>query len=286
MIQIGAIVDNKYKVIAVCSNSGGMGTILFVEDLSNITSFRLVLKYCKDNVPESIYRFCRETRYLDKFQGNSKVVQIYDSNLEHNPPYFVMPYYPDGDLKNIAESLVSNVQLQEETFYRMIDCISELHTQGYQHRDIKPENFMRDGNDIIVSDLGLTKAIGGGTTFTGSSKSWGTYDYMPPEFHDGDFREASPPSDIFMLGKSFYWLLTKRSPLFLRETGLNSAIFQVIEKCCHNDKDRRYQTLSELKRALTVTFDIILNRVSGDAPVVSFMRSHQQSTFLIRSLFL
>jgi serine/threonine protein kinase len=262
MIQIGAIVDNKYKVIAVCSNSGGMGTILFVEDLSNTTSFRLVLKYCKDNVPESIHRFCRETRYLDKFKGSSKVVQIYDSNLEHNPPYFVMPYYPDGDLKNIAESLESNVQLQEEIFYKMIDCISELHTQGYQHRDIKPENFLRNGDDIIVSDLGLAKAVGAGTTFTRSSESWGTEDYIPPEFYIGDFKDASPPSDIFMLGKSFYCLLTKRTPRYLHSYGLNPAIFHVIENCCHLDKDKRYQTLPELKKALILAFDIILNRVS------------------------
>ena len=146
MIQIGDIVDNKYKVIDVCSNSGGMGTILFVEDLGNKLPFRLVLKYCKENIPEATQRFSREIRNLDNFKGNSKVLQIHDSNLEHNPPYFVMQYYPDGDLKNIAKSLVSNVQLQEETFYKMIDCISELHTQGYQHRDIKPENFLGTGS--------------------------------------------------------------------------------------------------------------------------------------------
>ena len=98
MIQLGTIVDNKYKVIDVCSNSGGMGEILFVEDLGDIPPFRLVLKYCKKNIPEAIQRFSREIRNLDNFKGNSKVLQIYDSNLEHDPPYFVMPYYPDGDL--------------------------------------------------------------------------------------------------------------------------------------------------------------------------------------------
>ena len=210
MIQIGDIVDNKYKVIDVCSNSGGMGTILFVEDLGNKLPFRLVLKYCKENILEATQRFSREIRNLDNFKGNSKVLQIHDSNLEHNPPYFVMQYYPDGDLKNIAKSLVSNVQLQEETFYKMIDCISELHTQGYQHRDIKPENFLRNGDYIIVSDLGLAKAVGAGTTFTRSSESWGSEDYIPPEFDIGDFKDANPPSDIFMLGKSFYFLLTQR----------------------------------------------------------------------------
>ncbi len=145
----------------------------------------------------------------------------------------------------------------------MIDCISELHLEGYQHRDIKPQNFLMDRSNIIVSDFGLAKAMGAGTTFTMSHAYWGTYGYMPPEFMSGDFKTASPPSDIFMLGKSFYWLLTKREPSYINDQGLHPAIFHIIEKCCHPSKDKRYQTLPELKQDLSLTFDVILNRASG-----------------------
>ena len=65
MLQAGDIVDNKYKV----TDSGGMGTILFIESLIENPSFRLVLKYCKETTQESIQRFCREIRYLNKLKG-------------------------------------------------------------------------------------------------------------------------------------------------------------------------------------------------------------------------
>ncbi|MBD2602821.1 MULTISPECIES: serine/threonine protein kinase [Microcystis] len=263
MLQVGDIVDGKYKVTGLCSDSGGMGTILFVDALISNPPFQLVLKYCKDTDPEAIQRFCRETKYLGKFQGNSKVLQIYDSNIHHSPAYFVMQYYADGDLTKVADRLMNDIAYQEIVFYKMIDCIAELHQEGYQHRDIKPQNFLLNGSDVIVSDLGLAKAVGAGTTFTGSRDYWGTFGYMPPEFIDGDFKQASPPSDIFMLGKSFYWLLTKRDPLYLKDQNLHAAIFHVIERCCDHDKGKRYQSLAELKQDLNLAFDVILNRASG-----------------------
>lgn len=33
MLQTGDIIDKKYKVTDLCSDSGGMGTILFVDSL-------------------------------------------------------------------------------------------------------------------------------------------------------------------------------------------------------------------------------------------------------------
>ena len=262
-LKVGDIVDGRYQVTGLCSDSGGMGTILFVDALVSNPPFQLVLKYCKDADLEAIQRFCRETRYLGNFQGNPKVLHIYDSNLNNIPPYFVMQYYPDGDLTKVADDLISDIAYQEAIFYKMINCISELHQEGYQHRDIKPQNFLLNGSDVIVSDLGLAKAVGAGTTFTVSHDYGGTYGYMPPEFITGDFKQASPPSDIFMLGKSFYRLLTKRDPLYLNNQGLHPAIFHVIERCCDPDKGKRYQSLAELKQNLNLAFDVILNRASG-----------------------
>lgn len=263
MLQIGNVVDNKYKITGLCSDSGGMGTVLFVDSLSDNLPFKLVLKYCKDDNPESIQRFCRETLYLKNFEGNLKISQIYDSNLEHNPPYFVMQYYPDGDLTKICDDLINNVEYQEIIFHKMIDCISELHKKGCQHRDIKPQNFLRNGEDVIVSDLGLAKVVGAGTTFTVSNTYGGTDGYIPPEFYSGDFKNASPPSDIFMLGKSFYFLLTTRDVRYIDGKDVHPSVFHIIQKCCDSDKKKRYQNLFELKKDLDLAFAVILDRESG-----------------------
>ena len=92
LIETGDIIDDKYEVTGVCSDIGGMGRILFVKPLNPGILGRIVLKYCKATEEEDLRRFRREVRLLATFKGNSKVVQIIDQNLEHDPPYFAMRY--------------------------------------------------------------------------------------------------------------------------------------------------------------------------------------------------
>lgn len=180
MFVTGSVIDNRYKVEGVCSESGGMGVILFVLPLHTSLPHRVVLKYCRDNAEEQLARFRREVRVLASFEGNSRVVQIIAHNLEHDPPYFVMKYYPDGDIGCLSTTLQSSYEIQEDCFLQMIDCVQELHSRNKFHRDIKPANFLLDGRRIVVSDFGLATEIGSNTAFTRSSMWWGTHGYIPP----------------------------------------------------------------------------------------------------------
>lgn len=67
----------------------------------------------------------------------------------------------------------SSYGAQEKCFLQMIDCVQELHTKGEFHRDIKPQNFLVEGEQIVVSDFGLSMEIGSNTAFTRSSVFWG-----------------------------------------------------------------------------------------------------------------
>jgi hypothetical protein len=75
MIEKGDIIDSKYRVDGLCSDSGGMGAIVFVTPLRGGLPFRVVLKYCRDNNEEQLKRFSREVRLLRSFKGNSKLKQ-------------------------------------------------------------------------------------------------------------------------------------------------------------------------------------------------------------------
>ena len=265
MFSTGDIIDRKYTVNGVCSTNGGMGTILFVTALAHGFTNPLVLKYCRETEDEYVRRFRREIRLLREFAGKSKVIQVLDQNLEHDPPYYVMDYYPDGDLTTIQAALANDLPQQEAVFCQMIDCVAELHARGTFHRDVKPQNFLRDRGQIRVSDLGLSMEHGSQTAFTKSSQWWGTPGYLPPEFHTGGFAHADAAGDIFMLGKSFYVLLTGRQPMYVVGTGIPDALFHMLQKACNIDKARRYQTLAELKQAIVAVYDVLLGRVDGIA---------------------
>ncbi len=263
MFDKGDIIDNKYLVEGLCSSAGGMGTILFVTPVKNPPPFKLVLKYCKDTDDERVKRFRREVRLLKSFKGNSKIVQVFDHGLDHEPPYFVMKYYADGDLKGQSPHLQIFFEAQEKTFLKMIDCLQELHSRKVFHRDIKPENFLVDGEQIVVSDFGLTTEVGSDTAFTHSSMKWVTYGYSPPEFLDGSIKSGDAASDIFMLGKTMYAVLTLRDPTYLMEHDVPAAIFHVIDRCCSISKAHRYQSLADLKQSVVAAYDVLLERGGG-----------------------
>lgn len=263
MFDAGDVIDAKYIVDGVCSNAGGMGTVLFVTPRKNVSKFRVVLKYCKDTADEQLKRFRREVRLLASFKGNSKVVRIVDHNLDHDPPYFVMKFYEDGDLFKHAPTITQSLEAQEHVILQMIDCIQELHSRNEFHRDIKPQNFLLDGDQVVVSDFGLTTEIGSETGFTRSSVFWGTHGYIPPEFLTGGFKHADAAGDVFMLGKTIYVLLTQRDPLYLVSDNIPAPLFHIIERCCSIPKAQRYQSLAELRQSVVAAFDVLLGRAGG-----------------------
>lgn len=258
--EVEDTIDGRFEVAGICSDSGGMGRVLLVEDITGTLDGTLALKYCREESDEYVKRFRREVRLLKQFSGNSKVVNVLHSNTKHEPPYFVMKFYPDGDLTVQIDEIKENLEEQERIFNLMLDCIAELHANDVVHRDIKPQNFLVDGDGLVVSDFGLGMEPGSTSRFTSSSMFWGTQGYLPPEFQHGGFKHAEESSDIFMLGKSFYALATKQNPTYLMENEVNPALFHVIERACELDKSKRYRSLADLRQALTMAYDVMLGR--------------------------
>jgi serine/threonine protein kinase len=272
MADVQTLLDGKYVVHGQCSNAGGMGTLLFVTPLG-VDAPWLVLKLCKLTDPEMLARFRREVRVMQQFNGNSHVMPILDANLDHEPPYFVMPHFEHGDLSSKADIIRSNVEQIEIVFNRMIDCVAQLHDKGVLHRDIKPQNFLLGNGTLVISDLGLCSEHESMTAFTRSSQWAGTPGYLPPEYISGGFKDADASTDIFMLGKSFYALLSGRDPMYLVPDGLPPQLFPVLERCCTISKANRYQSLASLKQSLTAAFDVLLGRAVGPGKVYALLRA-------------
>lgn len=261
MYTSGDIIDGKYRVLSLCSDGGGMGAVLHVEAIENAPGFDIVLKYCRENSDEHVKRFRREVRMQESYKGNSRVLQIEDSNLDHDPPYFVMKYCAEGDLLSRAPVYRASPQELEQACLSMVDAVQELHSRNNFHRDIKPQNFLISEGSIVVSDFGLSMEVGSGTAFTKSSAFWGTPGFIPPEFLvPGGFKNADASGDIFMLGKTIYSIASGRDPLYLMPEGIPPPLYHVIERACSTQKLQRYQTLAELRQSIATAFDVILAR--------------------------
>ena len=265
------IIDDRFKVLEKDGKNrkcgeGGMGVVYFVDDLENEFDFEIVLKITKPDKSEYIARFKKEIKIMNKLSESTKIVKILYSNLDIENPYYVMRYFKNASVSKFFTSmrLKDDIALQQKVFIEMIDGIQEIHSQNKYHRDIKPENFLVDNEEnILVSDLGLAVDLNSDSSrLTQTGQYAGTDGFYPPEFrHDPKaFKYGDGKGDIYMLGKTFYSILTADTkPTDLDSSKVDDFIYHIIKKACEVKKEDRYQDLEELKSDLQKIFDYKLN---------------------------
>ncbi|KAK5651041.1 hypothetical protein OQA88_1063 [Cercophora sp. LCS_1] len=88
------------------------------------------------------------------------VIQVFE--LRETPEVMItMRYYRSG---SIAQAGIVAEEKFVTAFGQILDCLTHLHSKRVVHRDIKPENILFEPAPyfkVVVSDFGLSKAIGG-----------------------------------------------------------------------------------------------------------------------------
>jgi eukaryotic-like serine/threonine-protein kinase len=245
MLTSGDVIDNRY-IVEDKLGSGGFGTVL--KCLDSETDTHVALKYLSNTDKDSKKRFAREVRLMESIK-HENVMPIFEYNLEHKPPFFVMP---------LAQNIFSNNELlkREEDILYAFECICKgilaIHNAGATHRDINPNNILIINEVFAVSDLGLGKFENRDTTvLTQSYMMVGTEAYAAPEQYDvGGSRDADARTDIFQLGKTLYTLITKRPPVVLDFKLLPRGISYIVRKCTNQNPELRYQSVGHLLDAV------------------------------------
>lgn len=155
-------------------------------------------------------RFLKEARTLAKFNHPNivRVISVFEHN---NTAYMVMEYEQGKDLSYVYKSkeLFSEEELLD-IFIPVIDGLGLVHQEGFIHRDIKPSNiYIRDDQSPVLLDFGSARQSAGQTrTLT----SLVTYGYAPFEQYNEGQEKQGPWTDIYALGASLYFGITKTKP--------------------------------------------------------------------------
>lgn len=212
-VETGSILKNRYKILNHFS-SGGCGDLYLCCPLEDF-SVRYILKTLQNTSREGRLRFYREAEILAGIQDEERVARVIDyGEIEENG--FIIMEYIQG--KNLHE-LMDLYEFDEESVLQIarevVLALQHIYEQySVIHRDIKPDNIMLDEEGHLkVLDFGLSKQLDSSmhTDITMTDAGLGTPGYMSPEqFRDSrnvDFR-----ADIFSLGATLYFLMTREKP--------------------------------------------------------------------------
>jgi serine/threonine protein kinase len=212
-------------------------------------------------------RFEREARLMAAID-HPNVIPVYAAGEQDGALYLVMRYVDGTDLQR---RLRSDGPLPAMEAARIVDQVARAldaaHARGLVHRDIKPANVLLSGDQVYLTDFGITRLMDESTRQTDTGDWVGTIDFMSPEHLRGE--ETDARADVYSLGCVLYACLTGVPP-FKRTTtaatiaghlndrppapshthpGLPRAFDQVIGRALAKNPAHRYASAGELGEA-------------------------------------
>lgn len=258
MLQIGSLVDRKYKILSEIGHGGMSVVYLAINERANKTW--AIKEVRKDGVCdfEAVKQsLVAETDMLKKL-SHPYMPSIIDVIDTEDSFLIVMDYIEGTNLQKILDR--SGAQSKEQVVEwgkQLCDVLGYLHSRepAIIYRDMKPANVMLKPNgDITLIDFGTAREFKN-RAMVEDTTCLGTRGYAAPEQFGGR-GQTDARTDIYCLGATLYHLLTGHSPAeppyeikplrYWDPAYAGSGLEMIINKCCQQDPAARYQSCAEL----------------------------------------
>jgi hypothetical protein len=203
--------------------SGGMGRVYLARSPGGRTvAVKTVLAGADGGtVPEADRRrFAREVALARRVRGLF-TASVVDADAEAHVPWMATEYIPAPSLN---ELVASQGPLEPAGLHwiaaGMIEALVSIHAAGLVHRDVKPSNVLLPEDGPRLIDFGISQAA----DITRTKAALGTIAFAAPEQARGEPSTAA--SDVFSLGATLFFLVTRRSPY--RGMGEGTAMEQLV----------------------------------------------------------
>lgn len=164
---------------------------------------KFVLKRLKNQ--KRLGRFEQEIQALIELES-SRIPEIVGYSAG-DPAYLVTPYIgPTLAVEIKSRSLSFNESY--DLFRDVVEAVVDAHRAGIAHRDIKPDNVVVTGGRAWLIDFGLCQIIDGEHYLTTVDEPLGNRSFAAPEMELGTEYTPGLHSDVYMLGKLLFWMLT------------------------------------------------------------------------------
>lgn len=260
MLEIGSLVDGKYKILSKVGQGGMSVVYLALNEKANAQW--AVKEVRKDGIKDfEVVKqgLVAETDILKKLSHPSlpRIIDVIDSDDSF---IIIMDYIQGNSLNKALDEY--GAQPQEnviEWAKQLTDVLGYLHTRTPPiiYRDMKPANVMlRPDGNVTLIDFGTAREFK--ERNLADTTCLGTVGYAAPE-QFGGMGQTDARTDIYCLGATLYHLVTGMNPCEppyeirpIREINpaLSSGLEKIILKCTQRDPNDRYQSAAELMYAL------------------------------------
>ncbi|MHC4661585.1 MAG: protein kinase domain-containing protein [Planctomycetota bacterium] len=253
-----------YRVIRELGR-GAMGVVYLA--IQRSLKRKVALKVLPQSLTVSdrmISRFYREAELAARLQ-HPGIVQVYGMGEEQENHYFAMEFIEGVPLDEKLRQEFVDYNIIADNIAQAAEALDYAHQSDIIHRDIKPSNLMMTGGGKIkIADFGLARPKDA-AVLTAAGTIVGTPMYMSPEQAQGHKKHVDYRTDIYSLGATMYFALTKRNPFQSEDVQailrmvvesdpveprkVNPMIPRDLEVIClkamNKDPRRRYQSAAE-----------------------------------------
>lgn len=260
MLEIGSLVDGKYKILSEIGRGGMSIVYMAINERANKTW--AVKEVRKDGVLdfEAVRQgLIVETDMLKKLRHPNlpSIIDVIDSE----DSFLIVMDYIEG--KALSDALLEyGAQPQEKVLdwaIQICDVLEYLHTRtpAIIYRDMKPANVMlKPDGTVMLIDFGIAREYK--EKNLADTIPMGTVGYAAPE-QFGGMGQTDARTDIYCLGATLYHLVTGCNPseppydicpIRQINPALSAGLEKILLKCVQRNPDDRYQSCAELMYAL------------------------------------
>lgn len=260
MLEIGSLVDGKYKILNKIGQGGMSVVYLAMNERANKQwAIKEVRKDGVKNFDVVKQGLTVETDLLKKLHHPNlpSIIDVIDGDGTF---LIVMDYIEGRHLESVIQEY--GAQNQEDVIEwakQLCDVLAYLHSriQPVIYRDMKPSNIMlKPDGKVMLIDFGTAREFK--ETSVADTTCLGTQGYAAPEQYGGQ-GQTDARTDIYCLGATLYHLLTGHNPgeppyemypIRYWNQDLSSGLEEIILKCTQKNPEDRYQSCGELLYAL------------------------------------
>ncbi|MDF3053035.1 MAG: protein kinase, partial [Geminicoccaceae bacterium] len=208
--RLARTLAGRYEITRLLGR-GGMAVVFLAQDL--MLERQVAIKVLPPDMAfdtKLIPRFQQEAKTAAKLD-HPNIIPIYRVESEAGLDYFVMKYVTGGSLEQVLEQGPLQIELARRVLCQAALALGHAHKRGIVHRDVKPANIMLESDGrVVLTDFGISKALEGGSGFTGTGAIIGTPHYMAPEQAKGS--QVDGRADQYSLAVVGHQVLTGKQP--------------------------------------------------------------------------